>query len=59
MTSGLLTLLDSYTPSAPGQLWVVEIGQQPGNPTGQRDAFKSTPAITKPGEAYKKRSADR
>jgi hypothetical protein len=53
MTSGLLTLLDSYTPSAPGQVWEIEIGLQPGNSTGQRNAIKSTPAITKPGEAYK------
>jgi CubicO group peptidase (beta-lactamase class C family) len=52
MTSGLPTLLDLHTPGAPGQLWEVEIGLQPGNPTGHRNAIKSTPAIAKPGEAF-------
>ena len=34
MTSGLPTLLDFHTPGAPGQLWEVEIGLQPGEPRG-------------------------
>ncbi|MHC4620106.1 MAG: serine hydrolase domain-containing protein, partial [Planctomycetota bacterium] len=52
MTSGLPTLLDLYTPGAPGQLWEVEIGLQPGKPKGHRKAIKSTPAVTKPSEAW-------
>lgn len=52
MTSGLPTLLDFHTPGAPGQLWEVEIGLQPGEPRGHRDAIKSTQAVAKPGEAY-------
>ena len=52
MLSGLPTLLDLHTPGAPGQLWEVEIGLQPGKPTGHRTAIKSTKAIAKPGEVY-------
>jgi CubicO group peptidase (beta-lactamase class C family) len=52
MTSGLPTLLDLHTPGAPGQLWEVEIGLQPGKPTGHRKAIKTTPAANKPGEAF-------
>jgi CubicO group peptidase (beta-lactamase class C family) len=52
MLSGLPTLLDFHTPGAPGQLFEVEQGMQPGKPTGHRDAIKSTAATAKPGEAW-------
>ena len=52
MLSGLPTLLDLHTPGAPGQLWEVEIGLQPGKPTGHRKAIKSTRANAKPGQAW-------
>jgi CubicO group peptidase (beta-lactamase class C family) len=52
MLSGLPTLLDLHTPGAPGQLFEVEIGLQPGEPTGHRKAIKSTSAVAKPGEAF-------
>ncbi len=52
MTSRLPTLLDCHTTGAPGQLWEVEIGLQPGEPKGHRDTIKSTRAVAEPGEAY-------
>jgi len=52
MLSGLPTLLDLHTPGAPGQLFEVEQGLQPGKPTGHRNAIKSTRANAKPGEAW-------
>lgn len=52
MTSGLPTLLDFHTPGAPGQLFEVEQGMQPGRTTGHRKAIKSTRAVAKPGEAW-------
>jgi CubicO group peptidase (beta-lactamase class C family) len=52
MMTGLPTLLNFHTPGAPGQLWEVEIGLQPGKPTGHRNAIETTPAVTEPGEAY-------
>ena len=52
MLSGLPTLLDLHTPGAPGQLFEVEQGLQPGKPTGHINAIKTTPATAKPGEAW-------
>lgn len=52
MLSGLPTLLDFHTPGAPGQLFEIEQGLQPGKPTGHRKAIKSTAAVAKPGEAW-------
>ena len=52
MLSGLPTLLDFHTPGAPGQLFEIEQGLQPGKPTGHRNAIKSTRAMAKPGEAW-------
>jgi CubicO group peptidase (beta-lactamase class C family) len=52
MLSGLPTLLDFHTPGAPGQLFEVEQGMQPGNPTGHRNTIKSTRANAKPGETW-------
>jgi len=52
MTSGLPELLNFHTPGAPGQLWEVEIGLQPGEPRGHRNDIKSTAAIAKAGEVW-------
>jgi CubicO group peptidase (beta-lactamase class C family) len=52
MISGLPTLLDFHTPGAPGQLFEVEQGLQPGKTTGHINAIKKTEAIAAPGEEY-------
>lgn len=52
MLSGLPTLLNFHTPGAPGQLFEVEQGMQPGETKGHRNAIQSTEATAKPGEAW-------
>lgn len=52
MISGLPTLLDFHTPGAPGQLFEVEQGMQPGKTSGHINAIKTTDAVAKPGEEY-------
>jgi CubicO group peptidase (beta-lactamase class C family) len=52
MLSGLPTLLNFHTHGAPGQLFEVEQGLQPGDPTGHINAIKTTTASKKPGEAW-------
>ena len=52
MTSGLPTLLDYHTLGSSGQLWEVEIGLQPGKPTGHRSNLKAAKAQAKQGEEY-------
>ena len=52
MVSGLPNLLDLHTPGAPGQIWEVEIGLQPGDPSGHKNAIKTTKAAAEPGEEW-------
>jgi len=52
MLSGMPTLLDFHTPGAPGQLFEVEQGLQPGTATGHRKMIKSTMADNRPGDAW-------
>lgn len=52
MLSGMPTLLDFHTPGAPGQLFEVEQGLQPGKATGHRKMIKSTKTDNRPGNAW-------
>jgi CubicO group peptidase (beta-lactamase class C family) len=52
MLSGLPNLLDFHTPGAPGQVWEIEIGLQPGDPKGHRNAIRTNKAVAKPGEQW-------